>query len=96
MNKLEEARQIINQVDEKMIELFIQRMTAVKQVAQYKLENKLPVLDSSREGEIKTKNLKILNNAELEKFYLEFFDGVLRSSKDYQYDLIEDYHKKNL
>ena len=96
MNKLEEARQIINQVDEKMIELFIQRMTAVKQVAQYKLENKFPVLDSSREGEIKVKNLKILNNAELEKFYLEFFDGVLRSSKDYQYDLIEDYQKKNL
>jgi monofunctional chorismate mutase len=96
MNKLEEARQIINQVDEKMIELFIQRMTAVKQVAQYKLENKLPVLDSSREGEIKAKNLKILNNTELEKFYLEFFDGVLRSSKDYQYDLIEAYQKKNL
>lgn len=96
MNKLEEARQIINQVDEKMIELFIQRMTAVKQVAQYKLENKLPVLDSSREGEIKAKNLKLLKNAELEKFYLEFFDGVLRSSKDYQYDLIEAYQKKNL
>jgi monofunctional chorismate mutase len=96
MNKLEEARQIINQVDEKMIELFIQRMTAVKQVAQYKLENKLPVLDSSREGEIKAKNLKILNNVDLEKFYLEFFDGVLRSSKDYQYDLIEDYQKKKL
>ena len=96
MNKLEEARQIINQVDEKMIELFIQRMTAVKHVAEYKLENKLPVLDSSREGEIKAKNLKLLNNAELEKFYLEFFDGVLRSSKDYQYDLIEDYQKKNL
>ena len=96
MNKLEEARQVINQVDEEMIKLFIKRMTAVKQVAEYKLENKLPVLDSSREGEIKAKNLKILNNAELEKFYLEFFDGVLRSSKDYQYDLIEDYQKKNL
>ena len=46
--------------------------------------------------EIKAKNLKLLSNAELEKFYLEFFDGVLRSSKDYQYDLIEDYQKKNL
>ena len=96
MNKLEEARLVINQVDEEMIKLFIKRMTAVKQVAEYKLENKLPVLDSSREGEIKAKNLNILSNKELEKFYLEFFDGVLRSSKDYPYDLIEDYHKKNL
>ena len=96
MNKLEEARLVINQVDEDMIELFVKRMKAVKQVAEYKLENKLPVLDSSREGEIKSKNLNILSNKELEKFYLEFFDGVLRSSKDYQYDLIEDYQKKNL
>ncbi len=95
MNKLEEAREIINQVDEEMVKLFLKRMEAVKSVADYKLENKLPVLDSSREGEIKIKNCNILSNKELEKYYLEFFDGVLRSSKDFQYDIIENYQKNS-
>lgn len=94
MNKLEEARGIINQVDAEMIALFKKRMEAVKMVAEYKLENNMPVLDSSREKDIKKKNLDILSNEELEKYYLEFFDGVLRSSKDFQYDIIEEYHKR--
>ena len=95
MNKLEEAREIINEVDEKMIELFIRRMAAVRLVAEYKLENNMPVLDSSREGEIKAKNCEMLCNKVLEKYYLEFFEGVLRSSKDYQFYMNEEYQKKN-
>ena len=39
MNKLEEARLIINSVDKEMIELFKKRMNAAKMVALYKNEN---------------------------------------------------------
>ena len=49
MNKLEQARLIINEVDSKMIELFKERMNAARMVAEYKKENDLPVLDKSRE-----------------------------------------------
>lgn len=89
MNKLEEARNIINDVDKEMIALFKKRMNASKMVAEYKKENNLNVLDSSRESFIIEKNINLLDDKELEKYYLTFFQGVLKSSKDYQSDLIK-------
>ena len=56
--KLEEAREIINEVDNEMLYLFIKRMAAISMVAEYKMENDIPVLDSIREDEIKKKNLE--------------------------------------
>lgn len=92
-NKLEEAREIINEVDQEMIYLFIKRMAAVSMVAEYKMENDIPVLDSMREDVIKERNLEILSNKQLEKYYLTFFEGVLNSSKEYQKDLIKKNNK---
>ena len=71
-NKLDDAREIINEIDEKMIELFIRRMAAVSMVAEYKIENNIPVLDSIREDEIINKNIEKLSNKVLEKYYLTF------------------------
>ena len=89
MNKLEEARLIINEVDSKMIELFKERMTAAKMVAEYKKENNLPVLDKAREEALIKKNLELLNDKELEQYYLTFLEGLLTASKDFQKDLIK-------
>ena len=89
--KLDAAREIINEIDKEMIDLFIKRMAAVQMVAEYKIEEGLPVLDSSRENIIWEKNLKLLNNKELEEYYKTFFNGVLASSKDFQLDLIKKY-----
>lgn len=92
-NKLEEAREIINEVDNEMISLFIKRMAAVSMVAEYKMENNIPVLDSIREDAIKTRNVEKLSNKQLEEYYLTFFEGVLKSSKDYQKDLMKKNNK---
>ena len=89
MNKLEQAREIINNVDKELIELFKKRMMASKMVAEFKSENNMPVFDESREKSLKEKNLLILNNKELEKYYLTFLEGILKASKDYQKDLIK-------
>ncbi len=90
MNKLETAREIINSCDKEMIELFKKRMAASKMVAEYKKENNLPILDSKREEIIINKNIDLLNNKELENYYLEFFKSLLKVSKDYQSKLNED------
>lgn len=82
--KLDIAREEINRIDLEMIDLFKKRMAAVSNVVSYKMENNLPVLDTSREADLIKKNLEILNTPELEEYYLTFFDGVLKSSKDYQ------------
>lgn len=89
MNKLEEARLIINEVDSKMVELFKERMKAAKMVAEYKKENNLSVLDKAREEALINKNLGLLNDTELEKYYLTFLEGMLIASKDYQKDLMK-------
>jgi len=90
MNKLEEARSIINDVDKKIIDLFKERMNASKMVAEYKKENNLPILDSSRETIIINKNIELLNDKNLEEYYLEVFKTILKVSKDYQKKINED------
>ncbi|MBQ7876023.1 MAG: chorismate mutase, partial [Clostridia bacterium] len=46
---LEKAREIINDVDRQMAELFERRMYASELVAKYKKEHGLSILDTSRE-----------------------------------------------
>ena len=58
MTKLEQARKKINEIDEKMAKLFEERMEASKEVALYKKENALPIVDKMREKEL---ILKIAN-----------------------------------
>ena len=89
MNKLEQARLIINEVDSKMVELFKERMNAARMVAEHKKENNLPVLDKAREEALINKNLGLLNDTELEKYYLTFLEGMLTASKDFQKELIK-------
>jgi monofunctional chorismate mutase len=86
--KLDIAREIINEVDAQMIELFKKRMDAAKMVAEYKKENNKPIYDKEREEALINRNLEALNNKELEEYYKTFIEGVLKASKDYQKDLI--------
>ena len=89
MNKLEAARERINQLDAQMLELFQERMSAVKDVAEYKKENNLSIFDSTREASLIEKNVSMLKDKSLEPFYRMFLEGVLTSSKEYQKGLIK-------
>lgn len=90
MNKLEEARLIINDVDKEMIELFKKRMNAARLVLEYKKENDLPIYDEVREKALIEKNKKLLNDEELEEYYLSFLEKMLEISKEYQYNLLNE------
>ena len=46
---LQEIRVRIDDIDAKLVALFAERMHTVRDVAQYKAENNLPILDSGRE-----------------------------------------------
>lgn len=88
MNKLEEARNEINCVDEKMARLFERRMKAVADVAEYKIENGLQVFDASREAFVIEKNLKYIDDGALKSYYTDFIENTMRISKNYQRRLI--------
>ena len=86
MSLIDEARVKINEIDKKMIELFEERIKAVKDVLIYKKQHNLPDFDEKREIELIQKNINLLSDESLKEYYMIFFKGVLESSKKYQGD----------
>lgn len=89
MDKLLECRNKIDEIDTKIIELFEQRMDVVKGVTQYKIENNMQILDSSREAAMLEKNLNKIKNPEYKQYYEDVLKGYLSASKRMQKDIIE-------
>ncbi len=89
MNLLEEARQIINEVDEEMASLFVRRMEAAAMVAAYKKEHGLPVLDAGREEQVLRRGAERVENEELRAYYVNFIKNNMQVSRAYQHKLME-------
>ena len=90
MNKLEEARLLLDDIDSQIIELFEKRMSVVIEVIKYKIKNNIPVLDSSREVIMYDKNLKKIKNEQFKQYYKSVLDGFLKASKDMQQDILDN------
>lgn len=84
MNKLEEARSKINDVDKQMAALFEERMQAVEDVIAYKLEHHMDVLDASREQQVIEKNSQYINHSAYITYYKDFIQDVMKISRNYQ------------
>ena len=84
-NKLEEARMIINEVDSKMAELFVQRMKAAELVFDYKKEYGLPILDTKREVAVIEKNVALIKEPNLQAYYIDYLKHLMSISRAYQY-----------
>ena len=84
-NKLDEARKIINEVDARMAELFVQRMRAAELVYEYKKENGLPILDQKREDAVVGRNAALVEDDVLKGYYMDFLKNTMAISRAYQY-----------
>lgn len=89
MDLLEQARQIINEVDGEMEKLFVRRMEAAKMVADYKQQNGLPILDEVREAEIVRRNAERVEDPLLREYYVNFIRNNMSLSRAYQSRLLE-------
>ena len=80
---LEEIRGQIDQIDRQMVDLFKARMEAAAQVAEYKMERGLPVLDAGRERALLG---KIGDEAgeELADYAQSVYRTILAASRSYQ------------
>ena len=89
-NKLERAREIINEVDREMAELFARRMEAVELVAEYKKERGLPITDEAREEEVIRQNSSLLEDKPeaVRSAYVGFLRETMAKSRHYQELLI--------
>ncbi len=86
---LEKARKIINEVDGKMAELFIERMRAAEMVAEYKKQHGLKILDAAREEEVIRRNSERIEDPELRAYYVNFLRNNMEVSRSYQDKLME-------
>ena len=85
MNKLDEARKIINETDAEMAELFVRRMRAVEMVYEHKKEFGLPILDRKREDAVVEKNSAMIEDEVLKGYYIDYIKNLMSISRAYQY-----------
>ena len=89
MNKLEKAREIINEVDAQMAELFVRRMQAVEMVLEHKKELGLPILDPVREAAVIEKNAALIESDVLRGYYIDHLKNLMALSRAYQHRLLD-------
>lgn len=84
MASLDDTRKKIDEIDGKMAELFEQRMAAAAEVAHYKIQHALPVLNAAREDEVVAKNTARLADVSLAPYYADFIRYTMGLSRQYQ------------
>ena len=88
MDTLQEARKIINEVDEQMAKLFVRRMEAAEMVAEYKKAHGMPILDAAREAEVIRVGAERVENDALRGYYTDFMQDTMAVSRRYQQKLL--------
>ena len=89
MDRLEQAREIINRVDTEMARLFEERMGAAREVAAYKKEHGLPILDAAREEAVIARGVSRISDESLKEYYVTFQKSLMAVSRSYQSLLLE-------
>ena len=85
--ELKECRNKLDVVDSQLISLFCERMEIVRQVAEYKKEHELPILNSGRETEI-LERVRELSGDEFAPYAQTLFETLLYVSREYQKTLL--------
>lgn len=82
-------RETITSIDQKLVDLLVQRMNCSLKIAKYKKEHRLPVLDPSREREILTK-MTTQGGETFEEYLKVLFSVLFDLSKSYQLRYLTD------
>lgn len=88
-DELQQVRLRINEIDRQMAQLFCERMDAVRQVAAYKKQHGLPVLDASREAEVIARNAALVQDENLRAYYVNYLKYNMALSRKMQHSLLE-------
>jgi len=84
--KLNDLRKEINEIDEKMLDLFEKRMAVASQIGQYKRKHQLPVLDKVREDALLNTMIGKISDPSLKTYYEKFLKHLMDLSKAYQHE----------
>lgn len=84
MYELDKLRKEIDLYDKDLVKIFEKRMELVKKIAKYKNVNNIGILSKNREKEVLNKNLKYLNNSDFKNNLEDFFENIMRISREIQ------------
>lgn len=85
MKDLSTIREEINKIDEQIVALWKKRMEICLDVAKYKKENNLPILDENREKALLNR-VGSLAGEDLDGYCRELYEKIMSISRDYQQD----------
>ena len=86
--ELQELRQQIDGIDEQLVALFKERMQVAANVAEYKRQNDMRVLDASRERAL-LKKIADLSGEEFEDYTRTLYSTILELSRSYQHKQLQ-------
>lgn len=93
MNELEKLRKEIDEIDRKLLPLFLERMELCSSVAEYKRGVGMPVLDPEREMQVLDNKMKLLEDDSMKSEVYEFFNSIMSISRVRQNMLLSDREK---
>ncbi len=88
MKELSLIREELDQIDQKIVELYQQRMELAKDVAEYKIANCKMILDKEREQQKLNSLKKLAVNEFNEKGITELFEQIMSASRKLQYQIV--------
>ena len=86
---LEELRGKIDKADQMLLSSFVDRMRVSADIARYKKENGLPVLDASREQE-KLDEIRKLSPSDMEDSCVMLYNKIMELSRELQEKIISE------
>lgn len=88
MKSLEESRAAIDAVDRQIVRLFEERMVIARDVARYKMEHGMPVLDRSREEKVLQSRAAMLDDPYWAGSVRQLYEGIMALSRAEQEKLL--------
>jgi len=84
MKSLEDSRRRIDEIDTELVKLFEERMNTVTDVANYKKEHKIDILNTNREAEVVENAINNLKDKKYSEEVADFFNHLMDISKNFQ------------
>ena len=84
--ELSEIRARIDAVDDQLLDLFLQRMNLAEEVAAYKIENNLPILNKQRERQVLAKVTE--HAGDKERYAYHLFNTLFELARCRQAELV--------
>ncbi len=85
--ELTEIRKKIDEIDKNLVDLYKQRMLLCANIAEYKRENGMPILDTARERELLNK-VADMSGHEFEEYTRTLYSTILDISRSYQHKIL--------